>query len=144
MRYVIDKFVSYFSVDEQAIAAGYTDCDILELNFINGKYLFPYLTFIKENRRVFSAVLSQPVAFRLESVFERLFDNVFNPILDRFRYPQGERKYVMMFYLNGLTAIITEWLKDGCEKSTEEVAEIIRYCIFGRTDTWNIATPHNK
>ena len=38
----------------------------------------------------------------------------------------------MMFYLNGITAIVTEWLKDGCEKTIEEVSQIIYGCIFGR------------
>jgi hypothetical protein len=37
----------------------------------------------------------------------------------------------MMFYLNGITAVVTEWLKDGCEKTIEEVAKIIYQCIFG-------------
>lgn len=72
------------------------------------------------------------MTFKFESIFERLFDNIFDPILDRFHYPKSERKYVMMFYLNGLTAIVTEWLKDDCKKSIDEIAEIIRYCIFGR------------
>ena len=107
-----------------------------------GMYLHPYLTFIKENRRLFSAVLSQPVTFQFEHIFERLFDNIFNPILDRFHYPAGEGKYVMMFYLNGLTAIITEWLKDGCEKEIAEIEEVIRYCIFGSEDQWHITPPY--
>ena len=38
----------------------------------------------------------------------------------------------MMFYLNGITAIVKEWLKDGCEKTIKEVSQIIYGCIFGR------------
>ena len=68
----------------------------------------------------------------MENLFERLFDNIFNPILDRFGYPKSERKYVMMFYLNGITAITMEWLKNGCDKSVKEISAIIHYCIFGR------------
>ena len=103
-----------------------------ELNYINEKYLYPYLLFIKENKRVFFAVLSQPITFDSNIIFQRLFDNIFNPILDRFHYPRDEQNYVMMFYLNGITAIITEWLKDDCKKSIEEISNIIHYCIFGR------------
>lgn len=130
-KYVIEGFISCFSVDTENITSKFTECELQELNFINKKYLYPYLIYIKENQRIFSAVLSHPSTFGFESIFQRLFDNIFNPILDRFHYPDDERKYVMMFYLNGLTAIITEWLKDGCQKSIDEISAIIHRCIFG-------------
>lgn len=132
ITYVFEKFTSYFSVDMENITSKYANCDLQELNFINEVYLHPYLTFIKENQRLFLAVISQPTTFDSKSIFQRLFDNIFKPILDRFHYPSDEQKYVMMFYLNGITAIITEWLKDGCKKSIEEISYIIHYCIFGR------------
>ena len=130
--YVLDNFASYFSVDMESIASKYENCDLQELNFINEKYLHPYLSFIKENQRLFVAVLSRPTTFDSKAIFQRLFDNVFNPILDRFHYPRDEQRYVMMFYLNGITAIITEWLKEDCRKSIEDISSIIHYCIFGR------------
>lgn len=130
--YMLDNFASYFSVDAETIASKYVNGDLQELNFINDKYLHPYLLFIKENQRLFSAALSQPTTFDSGTIFQRLFDNIFRPILDRFHYPRDEQRYVMMFYLNGITAIITEWLKEGCQKSIEEISSIVRFCIFGR------------
>ena len=130
--YVLDNFASYFPVDMESIASKYKNCDLQELNFINEKYLHPYLSFIKENQLLFTAVLSQPTVFNSNAIFQRLFDDVFQPILDRFHYPRDEQHYVMMFYLNGITAIITEWLKDNCSKNIEDISSIIRYCIFGR------------
>ena len=130
--YVLDNFSSYFSVDMESITSKYANCDLQELNFINEKYLHPYLSFIKENQRLFAAVLSQPTTFDSKAIFQRLFDDVFNPILDRFHYPRDEQHYVMMFYLNGITAIITEWLKEDCRKNIADISEIIYYCIFGR------------
>ena len=130
--YVLDNFASYFSVDMESIASKYENCDLQELNFINEKYLHPYLSFIKENQRLFAAVLSQPTTFDSKAIFQRLFDDVFNPILDRFHYPKAEQHYVMMYYLNGITAIITEWLKEDCRKNIADISEIIYYCIFGR------------
>ena len=130
--YALDDFASYFSVDMESITSKYANCDLQELNFINEKYLHPYLSFIKENHRLFAAVLSQPTVFESKAIFQRLFDDVFHPILDRFHYPKDEQQYVMMFYLNGITAIITEWLTDCCSKSIKDIATIIHYCIFGR------------
>ena len=130
--YVLDNFTSYFSVDVESITSQFANCDLEDLKFLNEKYLRPYLLFVKENQRVFSAVLSQPTVFDSKSIFQRLFDNIFKPILDRFHYPRDEQNYVMLFYLNGITAIITEWLKDGCKKSIDDIFEIIHYCVYGR------------
>lgn len=137
-RHVLGQFVSYFPADEQGKIKHYNDCDVSELNFIKEKYLHPYLSFIHDNQRIFATVLTKPGIFQSNLIFERLFDNIFDPILDRFHYPQDDRRYVMMFYLNGLTAIIREWLQEGCTKNIDEIAEIVRYCIFGRVDKWNI------
>lgn len=131
--YMLGNFASYFSVDTKNIVCKYAKCDLQELNFINEKYLYPYLSFIKENQRLFLAVLSHPATFDSNAIFQRLFENIFSPILDRFHYPRDEQHYVMMFYLNGITAIILEWLKDGCQKSIEKISSIIGYCILGKS-----------
>lgn len=132
MAYVIEGFSSYFSVDTQSIATQFSNYDLRELNFINEKYLYPYLLYIRENKRLFQAILSRPVTFETNVLFQRLFDNIFDPILNHFHYPREDRRYVMMFYLNGLTAIVKEWTEDGCERSIDEISAIIHYCIFGK------------
>ena len=132
LKYVLNDFISYFSVDLRGIETRFAGKDLQELVYINERYLTPYLTYIKEHQRVFLAAVSQPVTFHSEELDRRLFDNIFDPILERFHYPVSIRKYVMKFYLNGLTAILTEWVKDGCQKSIEELSGIIHLCIFGR------------
>ena len=135
VRFLLDDFVAYFDIDRQSIANKFKESEPHELNFITDEYLHPYLSYIKENRLVFSTALLHADSFGFQEIFQKLYENIFDPILDRFHYPVGDRKYVMMFYLNGITAIVTEWLKDGCEKSVEDVSRIIHECIFGfRTD----------
>ncbi len=130
-RYLIDDFLSYFSNDVKAISFNLTDCELDELFFVCDKYLRPYLTYIKDHKEVFGTVLLHIQTFRFEDVYKRMFQSIFNPILNRFHYPAENRKYVMMYYLNGINAIVLEWLKDGCNKSIEEVSEIISVCIYG-------------
>lgn len=129
--YVLSSFTSYFT-DTDNIAEILKNSALQDLKFVNEKYLQPYLLFIKENQRIFSAVLTQPEAFDTTEIFQKLFDNIFKPILDRFCYPRDMQNYVMMFYLNGITAIITEWLKDDCRKSIEEISSIIHICVYGK------------
>ena len=131
VEYVIEDFASYFSIDVRSIETKFTDNDLEDLIYIREQYLFPYLTYVKEHQNIFMAAVSQPIAFSTDDLDKRLFDNIFCPILERFHYPVNIRQYVMRFYLNGLTAILMEWLKDGCQKSIEEVSEIIHVCIFG-------------
>ena len=142
-RYVIDKFISYFPSDIQLITSNFTKCDITELNFITEDYLTPYLSFIRDNKRMFRAILSQPTTFKFDLFFEKLFEDIFAPVMNRFRYPDSEQKYVIMFYLSGLNAVILEWLKNDCSKSIPEVTEIIRSCIFGREDKWGMRPSEN-
>ena len=130
-RYLMDDFLSYFSNDVKSISFNLMDCELDELFFVCDKYLRPYLTYIKDHKEVFGTVLLHVQTFRLEDVYKRMFEAVFDPILNRFRYPIEDRKYVMMYYLNGINAIIHEWIKDGCNKSIDEVSKIISVCIYG-------------
>ena len=70
--------------------------------------------------------------FDFENVYMKMFEKIFNPIPDRFHYPEDNRSYVMMYYLNGLHAIVLEWLKNDCDKSVKEISDIISVCIYGK------------
>lgn len=130
-RYLLNDFLSYFSTDTKSISFNIMNCDLDELIFISDKYLTPYLTYIKDHKEVFATALSHNKTLGFEVVYHRLFENIFNPILNRFDYPEKDRQYVMMYYLNGINAIITEWLKNDCNKSIKEISDIITICIYG-------------
>ena len=127
IRYLLDDFRSYFPTDTIDLVC----CDRNELVFVCDKYLTPYLTYIKNHKEVFGTAITHNKTLKFEDVHKRLFDNIFNPILDRFHYPSNIRQYVMMYYLNGINAIVLEWLKNGCDKSIAEISEIISACIYG-------------
>ncbi|MBR2155400.1 MAG: TetR/AcrR family transcriptional regulator [Clostridia bacterium] len=130
-RYLIDDFLTYFGEDMEDVPYRLTNCELSELNFICDKYLTPYLTYIRENKEVFSTALSNRKPLGFDAVYKRMFENIFDPILERFHYPNEDRKYVMMYYLNGITAIIAEWLKDNCSRAISDISGIIQACIFG-------------
>ena len=130
-RYLLDDFLSYFSIDIQSVALNLTNCELNELLFVSDKYLTPYFTYIKDHKEVFGTALLHNKTLGFDDVYKRMFDNIFNPILDRFNYPQSDRPYVMMYYLCGINAIVSEWLKNKCDKSIEEISEIVSICIYG-------------
>lgn len=126
-RYLLDDFRSYFPTD----TIDFVCCDRSELVFVCDKYLTPYLTYIKNHKEVFGTAITYNKILGFEDVHRRLFDNIFNPILDRFQYPPSIRQYVMIYYLNGINAIVLEWVKNGCDKSITEISEIISVSIYG-------------
>ena len=91
-------------------------------------------TFLRINlfpKNIFLIALENGKLFGFEEIYKKLFDNIFDPVLERFQYPENERKYVMAFYLNGINSIVTEWIKDDCRTGEEEIIKIITDCIFG-------------
>ena len=102
-----------------------------EMIYITGEYLLPFLQYVRDNQRIFLIVLTHEKAFGTERVFQNMFRNIFDPILERFGYPSGDREYVMRFYMQGISAVIAQWLGDECDRSLEEISRIIRECILG-------------
>lgn len=100
-----------------------------ELYLITPEYLTPYLTFIKEHRRVFRVTLEQASVLKMEEAYSALSCHVFTPILNRFLVPSADRKYMMPFYIQGLIAIINEWLRDDCRDPVEHVVSVMRMCV---------------
>ena len=65
----------------------------------------------------------------LDDSYAGLLRHVITPILERYGVPEAERPYLMAFYIRGLTAIIAEWLKDGCADSAESIIEVMGHCV---------------
>ena len=101
-----------------------------ELYLITPEYLAPYLTYIKEHRRVFKVTVEQASALRMTDAYQKLSRHVFIPILNRFGVPPEDQKYVLQFHISGLMAIINEWLKDDCRDSIEHIISVMQRCIY--------------
>ena len=131
IKFLLDGFCEHFDVDTKKITDRFNNCSLEDLCFITDEYLYPYLNYVKDNARIFSTALEHAECFGFDAIFERMFVNVYNPILEKFRYPEADRKYIIMYYLNGINAILNVWIKEKCEKSVDDISRIIRSCIFG-------------
>ena len=130
-RYIIDKHLAYYEIDKTRIALQFETCKREELLFITDQYLVPYLKFIKDNQRLFKVSIKQFNSFNMNEVYGRMFEHIFNPILERFHVPEKERAYVMKFYLTGVFAIVMEWLDKNCSDDMETVTRVITDCVMG-------------
>ena len=131
IKHILDSFLTYFSVDTKRIMDRFDACELDDLVFITPEYIIPYLTFIKDNQRLFRTTLKQFDILGMNGVYEKMFTHIFSPILSRFHVPEKERAYVMRFYLSGVTAVVAEWIDNGCADDMENILKVIIDCIMG-------------
>ena len=130
-RYVMDKLLSYYDIDRRRISLQWDTCRREELLFITDGYLTPYLTFIRDNQRLFKVSVRQFNRMHMDEVYGKMFAHIFSPILARFCVPEAERAYVMKFYLTGVFAVIMEWLEGNCSDDIKTVIKVIVDCVMG-------------
>lgn len=129
VEYTGKKISDKFTAEGYLVKEHIATCTPQELMLITPKYLIPYLQVVKENKRVFMAYASQPTALRTQEISKRLYDDIFQPILQRFGVPEGQREYMVSFYLNGIWAVISRWIKGGCADDVADISNILVRCI---------------
>lgn len=130
--YILDKHMAYYSHDNKGITERFANCGLEDLVFVTSEYLTPYLTFIKDNQRIIKVAVKRFNLLNMDDVYSRMFEHIFNPILERFRIPEKERVYVMKFYLTGIFAIVMEWLNNNCFDDMDTVKKIITDCVIDK------------
>jgi len=133
-RYIIDKHLAYYETDKKRIYLQFETCKRDELLFVKDEYLVPYLTFIKDNQRLFKVSIKRFHTMHMDEVYGKMFEHIFSPILARFCVPEPERAYVTKFYLTGVFAIIMEWLEGNCSDDMSTVIKVITDCVMGNRD----------
>ena len=129
VEYMNRHFLEHMGQDSRNFVNKINDCSKDELYLITPKYLKPYLSYIKRNKRLFLTAIKKAKVLQLNQSYSQLFQHVLMPILDCYQVPQEERKYIMSFYIQGIIAIITQWLKDDCKEGIEFVMQVIQRCI---------------
>ena len=130
-RYILDKHFTYYSADTKGITERFENCELGDLVFVTTEYLTPYLTFMKENKRIFKVSIKQFRSMNMDEVYGKMFKHIFDPILSRFHVPENERSYVIKFYLTGVFAVLMEWLNQDCSDDMNTVIRIITDCVLG-------------
>lgn len=124
------QFLAYMAQNTEVFVTKLRTCPKEELYLVTPEYLMPYLGYIKEHKRLFHTAMENARTLRLSDAYDRMFQHVFTPILERFGVPEQDRTYIMAFYIRGLMAIITEWLKADCADSIEHIIAVIQRCVM--------------
>lgn len=129
--YIGKKFVERFPEQPDNFTDLIPAAPAEELKLLNEKYLTPYLSFVKENKRIFNTALSFPHRMKSDESYDNLKNFVLFPILEKFNVKESERPYLVAFYISGIVAVIKEWLSGGCKESIADIGQIIMRCVDG-------------
>ena len=129
VEHMNEQFLAHMKKGTDAFVTKLRDCPLDELYLITPEYLTPYLDYIEQHKRLFRTATENAAVLGMDKSYERMFRHVFTPILDRYGIPQQDRPYLMAFYIQGLMAIISEWLKNDCADSIEDVVNMIQRCV---------------
>ena len=64
--------------------------------------------------------------------YRELKQRILGPILERFEIPAAWHPYYMAYYVEGISAIVKEWLRQDCADEVEMIADIIESCVRPR------------
>lgn len=96
---------------------------------ITDKQLIPYLTFVKQNRKILKLIHEKPHLFQSKNTYKKMYDAIFYPAISFFVNEEKERIYCLEFYTGGVVAIIHKWLELDCITEIDELIKIIKSCI---------------
>lgn len=133
-EYILNKHFSYYNTEKKDLDRRLEKGNKGDLIFVTQEYLTPYLTFIKENRRVFKIAISNFHAMNMNEVYDKMFKHIFEPIMAQFGVTEKERPYVIKFYLTGVFSIVMEWLDSDCKDDIKFIIKIINDCVLGVRD----------
>lgn len=93
--------------------------------FIKEEFLFPYLEFVKKNKRVMQIIHKKPYLFNNDGIYKKMSVEIFYPVLSKFNVPKEEIPYRLEYFTRGVAGIVSKWLELNCETPINKIVEII-------------------
>lgn len=129
IEHIQTEFQKSFSVDAKEFIDSIDSAALDDLYLVNDRYLLPYLNYVKEHKHIYRAVLNNPECMQSETKLTALYKHILRPIFSRFGVPEEEQKYWLVYHINGVMAIVFEWLKNDCQESVSDISRIIQHCV---------------
>lgn len=129
LEMIDQRFRAYFPRQEEEILGNMSSREREDLVLVTQEYLLPYLRFIRDNKKVYRAAFRNPGSMRAHIRYGELKEHILGPILERFEIPAAHRPYYMAYYVEGIIAIVKEWLQRDCADEVEMIAGIIESCV---------------
>lgn len=123
--WMINDFFSYFDNIKANLPRDMKTKTTNELFLISKTYLIPYLTYIKEHKKVMTAIIMRPEILSIDLNYTKLYKHILAPILDKFNVDIEDRNYIVKFYIEGIMAIVQLWIKSNFKESIDHICNLI-------------------
>ena len=123
--WMINDFFSYFDNIKANLPLDIKTKTTNELFLISKTYLIPYLTYIKEHKKVMTAIIMRPKILNSDLNYTKLYKHILAPILDKFNVDIEDRNYIVKFYIEGIMAIVQLWIKSNFKESIDHICNLI-------------------
>lgn len=123
--WMINDFFSYFDNTKANLPLDIKAKTTNELFLISKTYLIPYLTYIKEHKKVMTAIIMRPEILNIDLNYTKLYKHILAPILDKFNVDIEDRNYIVKFYIEGIMAIVQLWIKCNFKESIDHICNLI-------------------
>ena len=132
LEMINQRFLSYFPRQEEEVLGHIDSRARADLFLVTEEYLLPYLRFIRDNKKVYRAAFRNPGSMGANARYRELKQRILGPILERFEIPAARRPYYIAYYIEGIAAIVKEWLRQDCADEVEMIADIIESSVRPR------------
>ena len=136
LEMINQRFLSYFPQQEEEVLGNMDSRERKDLVLVTREYLLPYLHFLRDNNKVYRAAFRNPSSMQAHTRYGELKQHILGPILERFEIPATHRPYYMAYYVEGIIAIVKEWLRQDCADEVEMIAGIIESCVRPRDGSY--------
>ena len=132
LEMINQRFLSYFSQQEEEVLGNMSGREREKLVLVTREYLLPYLRFVRDHKKVYRAAFRNPGSMGANARYRELKQHILGPALERFEIPAASRPYYIAYYIEGIAAIVKEWLRQDCGDDVEMIAHIIESCVRPR------------
>jgi AcrR family transcriptional regulator len=132
LEMINQRFLSYFPQGQEELLENLDSREREDLVLVTREYLLPYLRFIRDNKKVYRAAFRNPGSMQAHARYGELKRHILGPVLERFEIPPAHRPYYMAYYVEGIIAVVKEWLRQDCADAVEMIADIIESCVRPR------------
>lgn len=133
ITHIQEEFNRSFAVTQADFISRIDQLPLSELVLINRAFLEPFLTFVLRHKQIYRATLQNPSTFRSDEQLAAMYKAVLQPIFRRFQIPEADHRYWLAYHINGVMAIVFEWLKGDCAEPVDAIIRVIEDCVRAGT-----------
>lgn len=123
---LLQEFKDHFDIDENFILTANKENSYL----LVPEYIVPFLEYVRNNRKIFKVYMNNLGNFNSELTYSQILNQLLVPICSRFGVSDNKTiDYMCTFFINGILAIVKNWLNNNCNDSIEYICDIIDLCV---------------